>query len=118
MKRDIRHLELIIKYCTDVEDSVSMFGADEEDFYGSVQYQHCCAFQIAQIGERVKRLSSQLVAKYSEIEWKDIAGFRDVLSHDYDNIDMAMFWRTVSKDVPKLKRDCETILTEIKNKSY
>jgi len=114
MKHDIKQMGFIVKYCTDIEDAISMFGEDEEDFLNNVQYQHCCAFAIAQIGERVKRLSPGFVKKYSEIEWKDIAGFRDVLSHDYNCVDLSMFWNTISKDVPKLKKECESILAELK----
>lgn len=113
MKHDIKQLERIIQYCENVEEAVQRFGSDEEDFLENIIFQHACAFEISQIGERVKRLSVELTKRYPEIEWKDIAGFRDILSHEYENVNTTMFWNTIIKDVPKLKKDCEAILIEL-----
>ena len=113
MKHDVRHLELMVRYCNDIEDAMMMFGHDEEDFQNNVQYQRSCAFTVSQIGERSKRLSRDLITKFPDVEWKEIAGFRDVLSHDYENVNLPRFWNTIVFDIPKLKRKCELILKEI-----
>lgn len=94
-----------------------MFGSDEEDFISNVHYQNACAFALSQIGEHVKHLSRGLRKKYLEIEWKDIEGFRDILSHDYSGVKISIFWDTLTNDVPKLKKECESILVELKGNS-
>jgi uncharacterized protein with HEPN domain len=43
------------------------------------------------IGEATKKLNDDFRAKYSEIEWKKIAGMRDKLIHDYIGVDL--WWR-------------------------
>jgi len=48
------------------------------------------------------------------MEWKDIAGFRNVLSHDYPNVNLSVFWSTIVNDVPRLKKECECILADLK----
>jgi len=103
-------MEFIINYCNDVEEAILFFGQDEEDFLSNVQYQHSCAFAVEQIGERVKRLSKDLVSRHPEIEWKEIAGFRNVLSYDYPSVNLSVFWSTITNDVPELKKECERIL--------
>ncbi len=113
MKRDVKHLELIIRYCGDIEDAIESFGSDEEDFLNNVQYQRSCAFTVSQIGERVKRLSNNITTKFPDVEWKEIAGFRDVLSHDYENVNIPRFWNTIVYDIPRLKKECEHILKEL-----
>jgi len=90
-----------------------MFGRDEEDFLSNIQFQHSCAFAVEQIGERVKRLSCGIVSRYSEIEWRDIAGFRNILSHDYPSVNLSVFWSTIMNDIPKLKKECESILADL-----
>jgi len=70
-----------------------MFGSDEDDFIDNVQFQNSCAFSMIQIGERVKRLSSEFIAGYPEIEWSDIARFRDILSHNYDGVNLQIVWK-------------------------
>ena len=59
--------------------------------------------QIEIIGEATKKLSTGIRERYSEIPWKDIAGMRDKLVHDYFGVDLAAVWDTVKKDIPALK---------------
>lgn len=40
------------------------------------------------IGEAVKHLSPEIRQQYPEIPWRQIAGFRDVLTHDYGDVDV------------------------------
>jgi uncharacterized protein with HEPN domain len=54
-------------------------------------------YQIAVIGEAIKRLSQEFRQQHPEIPWRDIAGMRDVLIHKYDQVDFDVIW-----DVEKL----------------
>ncbi|MGI8935491.1 MAG: HepT-like ribonuclease domain-containing protein [Phormidesmis sp.] len=40
------------------------------------------------IGEATKRLSKEFRSQHPTILWQEIAGMRDVISHDYDEIDL------------------------------
>jgi uncharacterized protein with HEPN domain len=62
------------------------------------------------IGEATKRLSSDLRQANPEIPWTRIAGFRDVLIHDYLGVDVEEVWNIVEKDVSVLKRKIAAIL--------
>lgn len=42
--------------------------------------------------------------KYPKIPWQDMAGMRDILIHDYLNVDLGIVWKTVKSDIPKLKK--------------
>lgn len=48
------------------------------------------------IGEATKRLSQSLKEAYPDIQWQQIAGFRDVLIHDYIRVDLDEASRTAS----------------------
>ena len=56
------------------------------------------------IGEAVKGLSDEFKEKNKEIEWKKIAGFRDVLIHSYARVDLEIVWDVVSNKLGALKR--------------
>ena len=91
-----------------------MFGSDEGDFIGNVQFQNSCAFSLIQIGEKAKRISDELARKYPSVEWSDISKFRDVLSHNYDRVNLQIVWNAVMNEVSVLKNECKTILADLK----
>ena len=47
---------------------------------------------LAIIGEAVKKLPSEIKKEHPEIEWKKIAGLRDVLIHEYSGINLEIIW--------------------------
>ncbi len=66
--------------------------------------------QIEIIGEATKRLSKEFREKNSEILWKDVAGMRDKLIHDYLGVDLDAVWDTAEKDIPALKNKLRDLI--------
>jgi uncharacterized protein with HEPN domain len=66
--------------------------------------------QIEVIGEAVKKLSPELKGRHPEIPWKDVAGTRDKLIHDYFGVDLDAVWNTAKKDIPQLKDEIREII--------
>jgi uncharacterized protein with HEPN domain len=64
------------------------------------------------IGEAVKKLPENLRAKHSAVEWKKIAGLRDILIHEYFGLDAEIVWDIVQNKVPALDREVRTMLSE------
>jgi len=64
--------------------------------------QEAVLFRLAVIGEAVKNLSGETRAKEPGVDWSAWAGLRDVISHSYFRVDMAIIWDTVDRDVPVL----------------
>ena len=62
------------------------------------------------IGEASKKIPVSLKQKHSGIEWKKIAGLRDILIHEYFGIDYDVLWDIVKHNVPKLKSQISLIL--------
>ena len=54
------------------------------------------------IGEAVKQLSNATNESRHQTPWRQIAGMRDRLTHDYFGVDLALVWRVVERDLPAL----------------
>jgi uncharacterized protein with HEPN domain len=67
--------------------------------------------RIAIIGEATKRLSKDFREKYPTIPWKDIAGMRDVITHDYDEVDLDEVWIVVNTNLPELLNYIEPLIS-------
>jgi uncharacterized protein with HEPN domain len=75
---------------------------DRHAFFGDTQCQDAVMRNLAVIGEAVKKLPASIRSQHPEVPWKDIAGMRDVLIHDYVSVDITLVGDTVQRDLPIL----------------
>jgi len=68
---------------------------------------------IAIIGESVKKIPEDVKERYPDIPWKDIAGMRDKVIHDYFGVDVNIVWETIKKNVPELEQKIKVMLKEL-----
>ena len=66
------------------------------------------------IGEASNHISAELKSKFSDIEWAQIVGMRNVFAHEYFGIDSSIVWEIIKNDIPELKEKVEHILKSIR----
>lgn len=66
--------------------------------------------QLEIIGEGTKRITKDFRNNNPEIPWADMAGMRDILIHDYIDVDLDIVWKTASESIPKLKTLLEKLV--------
>jgi len=54
------------------------------------------------VGEASKRVSASFQAAHPEISWRRIVGLRNILAHDYGDINDATVWNVAKNEIPKL----------------
>jgi uncharacterized protein with HEPN domain len=114
-ERDIR--DFLIDIWKEIEhiekfsDNVDYEGLkkDEKTLYAIVR---CLEI----IGEAAKKVPNDIRKQYSLIPWKEMAGMRDKLIHDYFGIDYDILWETIDKAIPKLKKEYLNLLEDFKLK--
>lgn len=108
MKRDVgvyvddvlECIEKIIGYTTDVT---------KESFLNNSQLQDAILRRLEIIGEAVKNIPNNFRDKYPHIEWKKIAGLRDILIHEYHGVKLEKVWKVINEDIHELKDQVKEI---------
>jgi uncharacterized protein with HEPN domain len=103
-----------LRHILDATDRIESYvsGIDEGVFLGNAEKQDAVIRQLQIIGEAAKRLSAELRAAYPDIPWREVAGMRDKLVHDYFGVDLQFVWVTVTEDIPALKSRIEGVLKD------
>ena len=116
MKKDPRiFLDHILESIEDIESYIK--GISKDKFLRDCKTQDAVMRRLGIIGEAVKNLIGSFKKKHGEIKWKEIAGMRDILIHEYFGIHLKLVWSTITKDIPKLKKDIEKLLENLDEKS-
>lgn len=108
MQRDIDTIKDILSSCKTIESFIS--GFSEQDFYSDEKTQSAVIYQLMIIGEGSKRLSLEFQQMNAQIPWSDWGGFRNVLIHQYDGVELEQVWNTILKEIPELISNLEKII--------
>ena len=89
----------------------------KEVFLKDEKTQRAFARSIEIIGEAVKNISSDVIIKYKEVPWRNIAGMRDKLIHGYFSVDYEIVWDVAKTIIPKFNNQLIKIMDTEKKKN-
>ena len=107
VKDDLAYIEHILDCIRKIKEFTT--GLSLKDFSVNELVQDAVIRNIEIIGEASKKISSDTKQIYYEIPWKEIAGIRDNLIHDYLGVDVEVVWRTITEDIPTLGKQIKEI---------
>lgn len=110
MKDDRLYLIHILECIERVERYTS---EGRQAFLDDTKTQDATVRNLQVLAESTKRISEELKAAHPEIEWRKIAGFRNILVHDYLGIDHERVWLIIQNELPSLKMTVEALLEEL-----
>jgi uncharacterized protein with HEPN domain len=62
------------------------------------RYAVCYAFAV--VGEAAKRIPDTVKARCPEVDWRGMAGMRDILAHQYAAVEAFVLWETITERLP------------------
>lgn len=98
--RDAAYLWDMIQAAKEVEDMIE--NHDLASFLADRVLLRALERGVEIIGEAAKHISSPFMEAHSEIPWRQIIGQRNILAHEYGQIDHELLFNTVTTDVPEL----------------
>ena len=101
----LQHILLAIKYIETFLDHVS-----EKKFSHDVLIQSAVIRQLEIIGEAVRNLPVEIKKSHPHVPWKEIAGLRNKLIHEYSGVNLEVVWKTLETYLPALKPKIERLL--------
>ena len=108
MKDDKLYLIHIRECIERIESYVGAGG--EETFMASTLVQDAVLRNLQVMAESTQRLSDALKSAHPEVDWRQIAGFRNVVVHNYLNVEPNRVWLVIEQDLPSLKRSVAAML--------
>lgn len=103
----------LIQIAEDITRLENFTPEDKSTFMASELIQRAVLRTLQTLGESVKRISDNLKNAYPEVAWKGIVGLRNVLVHDYLEIDLDEVWDIMALDIPVLKDQVRQMLADI-----
>lgn len=100
-ERDIRdYINDLIESCENIVEFTK--GMSYDDFSADKKTANAVIRCLEIVGEATKNLPLNFRANYPDIPWKQMAGMRDKLIHEYFGVDKQMIWQVVKKHIPQI----------------
>lgn len=107
MSRDEEHVLDILEAARRAPTFVA--GMTDRQFLNDLKTQSAVLHQLTVLGEATRRVSDPFRSEHPDVSWKEMAGLRSRIVHDYDEVDLDQVWAVLDKDLPRLIPRLETI---------
>lgn len=95
--------DVLLKHIRECIARIREYTADGRTaFYASTLVQDAVMRNLQNLAESTQRLSETIKDSEPHVPWRDVAGFRNVLTHDYFGVDLDTVWSVVEADLPHL----------------
>ena len=84
-------------------------GMDQELFRQDEKTVDAVVRNLEILGEATRQLPEDFTARHADVPWRQIAGLRNRIVHDYFGLDLEMIWEVLQHDLPKLQAGLENL---------
>jgi len=102
-------------YVMDISDAINkiedfMRDVTRDQFIADTKTAYAVIRALEIVGEAAKKIPEEIKTQFPKIPWRQMAGMRDKLLHEYFGVDIRVVWRTVKEDLPRLKANLKPLI--------
>ncbi|MCK4661910.1 MAG: DUF86 domain-containing protein [Bacteroidales bacterium] len=112
-KHYVELLKHILDECKFIQDVIAS-EMTKNDLIENETLKRAVVRSLEIIGEATKNIPADVKYQWKEIQWKNMAGMRDKLIHDYFGINYSIVWDVVQNKIPELTKQIEKVIKENK----
>jgi uncharacterized protein with HEPN domain len=101
----LRHISDECSYLLSVSKNLS-----KDEFLDNETLKRAVVRSLEIIGEATKKIPADFKVKWKSIQWKNMAGMRDRLIHDYIGVNYSIVWDVLKNKIPDLSTQIEQVL--------
>jgi uncharacterized protein with HEPN domain len=103
----IKHIAEECAYIISVSNNLS-----KDEFLDDETLKRALVRSLEIIGEAAKKIPTDFKVKWNSVQWKNMAGMRDRLIHDYMGINYSIVWDVIKNKIPEVQGQIKKVLTE------
>ncbi|MFQ5582793.1 MAG: DUF86 domain-containing protein [Mariprofundaceae bacterium] len=109
-ERDAAYLWDMLQAAREIADMNS--GVSYQAFIDDLKLMRATERGLEIAGEAARKVSSSFIAQHPQIAWHAIIGQRNIIAHEYGQIDYELLYRTVADDIPVLIQQLESLIPD------
>ena len=106
-KEYLRHIQDECAYLISVSENLLF-----ENFMEDETLKRAVVRSLEIIGEATKKIPADIKVKWNTIQWKNMAGMRDRLIHDYMGVNYTIVWDVMKNKIPEMHKQISEFLIE------
>jgi uncharacterized protein with HEPN domain len=113
----IPYLQHILDECNYIQSVVTQ-DLDKEQFFRDETLKRAVTRSLSIIGEATKKIPADVKYAWQSISWREMAGMRDRLVHDYMGVNYYIVWDVAKNIIPVLTTQIQTIIDSYKETEH
>lgn len=96
--RNVQRVYHILQRASEIKNRIK--DLSYEAFIDDLTLVDATLYKLTVIGEAIRAMDDSFRAAHPDLPWKSIVGLRNILVHQYEDVDYSIVWDVITKELP------------------